>query len=191
LLGRFFSAGFRFLSSNLNPMMAIYRLRLLVFLVLGLLSLAVISSAEEGKDHHEKKISKKDLPAEVLETFHKNFPNAKIEEIGLETEDERNIYEIEIHDSLGERRAEFSEDGKLKEIQQDIHISALPTVVVKALMENYPGDKVKHVTKITRGEDVRYEIKFSSHGHAYDVYVSQDGRFVPKEDEEGGVEEDD
>jgi hypothetical protein len=72
-----------------------------------------------------------------------------------------------------------------------VKVKALPAIVTETVADNYKAPKFHSARSITRGADVRYEVVFSSEGHDYDVYVSSDGRFVPREDPEAASEEDD
>jgi uncharacterized protein YpmB len=161
------------------------------FILIGVIVVLIALPVIGEEEHVEKKLGKKDLPAEVLDSLQKNYAKAKIEDIGLITEDDKQFYEIEIKDAQGKRNLIYTGEGKLKEIEQDVHAKDISEAAMKTLRENYPSPKIHDVTRITRGDDVRWEVSFSSGGHDYDVYVSADGRFVPREDPEPGSEEDD
>lgn len=77
---------------------------------------AITSEGEEGK---EVKVAKTDLPEAVRATLEKEAPGATIEEIEMEEEDGKVVYEIEVEIDGKEIELEIAADGTLLEKEVD------------------------------------------------------------------------
>jgi Putative beta-lactamase-inhibitor-like, PepSY-like len=158
------------------------RVTLLVFaafLVFGFCSIA--RAAEEKGADSEKEIKKKDLPPAVLAAFEKSYPNAKIEEVGMETEDSTTYYEIESKDGKIRRSLLFAVDGTLKAIEEVMKTDNLPDAVKQAVKKEYPKGKIKRAEKIIEEGVTSYELVVKSGKEKYEVVLSAEGAITKTE----------
>jgi len=117
----------------------------------------------------EKEIALDKVPAKVLEAVKAKWPKAKIEEVEVDDEDGKTVYEFELEeeDDKSEREwsATFSADGKFIESEEEVKLSDVPKPTLDALLKRYPLAKTPRVEKVTQGEGaaakVFYELRFT------------------------------
>ena len=138
-----------------------YTLNIQKILLLAFLTLAfgIISSA---KDKEGKKFTKKDLPTAVLSAFEKAYPKAEIIGVDKENENKTTYYEIESMDGKTKRDLLYTIDGKVFETEEMISADALPKAISDALNKDYKKSSIAKAEKITKGNDVKYEIQLES-----------------------------
>jgi len=109
-------------------------------LLLIVLFLSVTSS-------YSQKLSEKDIPSAVKESFYTMFPYA--EKIRWGKEDDT-TYEADFKMKSVKMSANFSEDGKWLETETPIDITSLPQAVTDAIARDYQSSKILYVNKIER-----------------------------------------
>jgi hypothetical protein len=136
----------------------------------------------------EKSISKKDLPAQVLEAFEKAYPKAEIEEVCIISVEGASYYEIECEDGKVERDVVYFADGRLFQVEVEIDPATLPASVKSAVERQFPGCKIKEASRITRGAVELFEVEGKTANDQFEVLVGPDGK-IEKSDE--GADDDD
>jgi hypothetical protein len=139
----------------------------------------------------EKKITEKEVPAAVLNSFHKAYPKAEIKGLSTEKEHGKKYFEIESMDGTVRRDLLFTPSGKIAEIEETIPASELPNGAMQSIEKKIPGAKVEHAEKVTSGSKVTYELSVTGTKGKYGVVLNNDGKVVTsrkakgEEDKEG------
>ncbi len=126
----------------------------------------------------EKKVSEKDLPTAVLNSFHKTYPKAEIKGLSTETEKGSKYFEIESVDGTIKRDLLFTKAGKIVEIEETIPSSDLPKGSLQAIEEKIPGAKVDRAEKVTSGSKVTYELSVAGKSAKYEVVLNKKGKII-------------
>jgi len=129
---------------------------------------------------YAQKVKEAEVPKAVVESFNKNFPGAKAEK----WEKEEGRYEAEFDWKKTEASADFSDDGKLLETEQEIKTSALPTSINEYIAKNYAGYKITDASKITEASgNVKYEAEVEKGKEEFDLIFDSTGSFIEKAEE--------
>lgn len=145
----------------------------------------VLSCSASQKHHHsrsvkadvtEKKISKKELPAEVLKSFEEKYPSAKITGQLKETREGIAYYEIESIDSSRRRDLLFQVDGKIIEVEESISLHELPRFVQDSVRVKFPGATITSAERSTRDSHVEYELVLGDGKKTREVVVNSAGK---------------
>jgi hypothetical protein len=142
---------------------------------------------ESGK----KKIGSNEVPPVVLSAFKKSYPHARIAKISEETEEDTELFEIESKDNQVERKLLYTAEGELIKTEEAILKTDVPAAITKTVNAAYPECTITSAEKITRGNDVHYEIIIVKSKHTYDLFLSGDGKFIPSDEESQGAVDDD
>ena len=126
----------------------------------------------------EKKISEKDVPAAVLNSFHKAYPKAEIKGLSTEKEHGKKYFEIESMDGMVRRDLLFTPAGKIAEIEETIPASELPEGAMQSIEKKIPGAKVDRAEKVTSGSKVTYELSVTGKNGKYGVVLNKDGKIM-------------
>jgi len=121
-------------------------------IALALLAVLTLSAGDS------KPLAKKDLPASVLAAFQKAYPSAKLKACSSETKEGKTCYELESLDGKIGRDLIYAADGSVLEVEEGIEIAGLPEPVKKAIADKYPKAVVKKAEKLTKGNEVSYEV---------------------------------
>ncbi len=138
----------------------------------------ILISAGANSFAQEKKISMKELPPAVLNSFHKTYPKAKIKGLSTETEKGKTYFEIESMDGTTRRDLLYTPDGKAAEIEETIPSSELPKGSVQAIEKKIPGAKITHAERNIRGTKTTYELSVMSMKAKYEVVLDNAGKIV-------------
>ncbi len=119
----------------------------------------------------EQKISLEMVPQAVKDSAAKEFPGAKITGAEKESENGKTLYELQLTHNGHKLEAEFTPDGELKEIEQQIKVEQLPDVVRKAVEAQNAGATIRNAEKVIHVNDGKRKL------HAYEVAITtQDGK---------------
>jgi len=138
-----------------------------VFLIAGSLMFA-----------QDKKISEKEAPKAVLNSFHMTYPKAVIKGMSTETEKGKAYFEIESIDGNVKRDLLFTSAGKIAEIEETISTDGLPKVSIPMIENKIPGAKVKSAEKVTRGSNVTYELAVTGKKGKFEVVLNKEGKII-------------
>ncbi|HTY57490.1 MAG TPA: PepSY-like domain-containing protein [Bacteroidota bacterium] len=128
----------------------------------------------------EKKISKKEVPAAVLEAFAKSYPHAKIRGTSTEMEKGTRYYEIESMDGTQARDILYLADGTASEVEEVVSPASLPDKVKGAVAKEFAGAKIVKAEKSMKGNDMSYEIHVTAGGKRGSIVVSPAGAVLEK-----------
>jgi hypothetical protein len=105
----------------------------------------------------DTKLTKKDVPAAVLESFKQSYPNATVKGYGKEVENGKTFYELETVDGTTRRDLLYTPEGKVAEIEEAVAMKDLPDPVAKAFAKESPKAKAVKIEKTTHGDKVQYD----------------------------------
>jgi hypothetical protein len=126
-----------------------------------------------------KKISKKDIPAEVMAAFTAKYPTAEIKGQEKQVREKVAFYQIESVDSGKSRDVLFQSDGALVEVAEGVEESQLPDNIQKALKDKYPEGEISGATCVTRGTHIEYEVAIQVGKKTTEVVVNLAGKVFP------------
>jgi hypothetical protein len=169
----------RFRNGGASPMQ---QNRLGLILCLGLMAVGITAVAAD-----DQPIPLDKVPAIVREAAGKAAPGIIWSKATKETEKGKTTYELTGKLADGrEISAQVSEQGKLLEVETEINLADVPTVVTSALKTKMPKFKAEEAVTVSRdGKLVGYEFEGKiADGKEIIVFVSSDGKKVEIEDEE-------
>ena len=134
--------------------------------ITGCLVLASIAAATAHAS--ERKINHDQLPAAVQAAADKEAQGATVKGFSTEVEGGKRVYEMETIVSGHTRDLQFTADGTLTEVEEEVALNSLPTTVHSALMAKAGSATIVKVESLTKqGKLVAYEAateKGSKHG---------------------------
>jgi hypothetical protein len=142
---------------------------------LALSAVAIVLLAAPGTGG-EKMISKKNLPAPVLQAFEKQHPAAAVKAVRKDVRKEGTFYEIETVDSARSRHFLYQSDGTLTEVEEEIQPADLPRIVLDGLRAKYPSALIRLAERSTRGDHVEYELTITVGRRTMNVVVNAAGK---------------
>ncbi len=156
------------------------RCALLVLMCLALVALTAAISAEE------QTLQKADVPAVVIAAFEKAYPNATVKGYSMEQHHGKASYEIDSIDGVTRRDVEYSPQGEVLEIEEELKPSDLPSKVSQAITAKYAGCNIVSAEKKIKGGKTVYEVKMIQDKAKIEVRVNPEGEFIaPKHHKKG------
>lgn len=143
-----------------------------------ILSVVVCFALSPSAVAGDKKISKKDVPPAVLQSFEKAYPKAVIKGLAIEKENGKTFYEIESVDGKLSRDLLYLADGSVFEIEEGVAVADLPATVKAAIAKEHPQGKISKCEKTTHGSDVVYDCQVSFGKTKYSMAVAPDGKVI-------------
>jgi hypothetical protein len=129
---------------------------------------------------YAQKIKETAVPKAVVESFHKNFGDIKVEK----WEKEKGKYEAEFDQKKDEVSALFTEDGTLLETEKEIKFDELPAAVAPFIKKTYPAYKLNEASKITAADNqITYEAEVKKGKEEMDLLFDANGNFIKREGE--------
>ena len=145
-------------------------------LALGIFLLACTSALSQ-----EKSVSKRQMPAPVIEAFHAAYPAAKILGYSQEREKERTVYEIESIEGKVHRDVTYMADGGVVSIEETMPFENVPEAVRTAIAVRYPKAKILVSEKVTKGSALHYEFQLTIGKKKLEAVFDPDGSLVEEE----------
>ena len=117
-------------------------------------SLAVFGFVS-GVRAEEAEIELDQVPKAVMEAAKVKFPGAKIKEASKETEGGKTVFELEMTHEERNMDVTFQEDGTLVLVETQVPEKDVPSAVLTAVKDKYPGeDQPRRIGKErARGEE--------------------------------------
>ena len=156
-------------------------MRLIGTTIYSALLLTLASTLVAAAPTQEKKLSKKNIPAPVLAAFHKAYPKATVRAAAEEQKDGKTTYEIESMDGKTARDLQYLADGTVVEIEETIAISEIPEAVKTAVTGRYPKGKIIKAEKVTKGQDVSYDVEMRADKGKVSIDVDAHGKVLKEE----------
>ena len=146
----------------------------IVFFILSIFILGAYSCTLA----QDKKISKKNVPQAVLNSFHKTYPKAVIKGLSTETEKGKTYFEIESVDGNVNRDLLYTAAGKIAEIEETIASSELPKMSMQLIEKKFPDAKIEKAERNTSGSKVTYELAVASKKGKFEVVLNKEGKII-------------
>ncbi len=158
-----------------------------IFIVASVFLLSLSSPALAGKHHTHKnrpvkadvsvkKISKKEIPPEVMNAFVAKYPGAEIKGQEKQIREKVAFYQITSSDSGKSRDVLFQADGVIVEVAESVEEEQIPQNIRTAVKQKYPDASISNVFWVTRGEHVEYEISLETGKKTTDVVANLAGK---------------
>jgi len=119
-----------------------------------------------------QKLSAEKVPAEVKESFKKQFPD--VTDVKWELE-KKSVYEASFKMDGKTMSANFSDKGEWQETETDLKVAELPKAATDYIAQHYKGAKIKEAALIKKpGGVTRYEAEVNGK----DLIFDEKGNFV-------------
>jgi hypothetical protein len=156
---------------------------------LGIGVLAALAFAVGIAPAADKKISKQDVPKQVMDSVNARFPGADVTGVEKETEDGNVVYDFELKHDGRKYESDVKEDGTIMEIEKEVAAKDAPPALAHTIKARYPDAAIKEimeVNKVTGKQEkpIHYEVTISTGGKHKEVIVGLDGKTVREEAEE-------
>jgi hypothetical protein len=146
-------------------------------LVLVTISLAATVIAQE------KKIKRSDLPAAVEKTVEAQSQGATIRGFAEEKENGHTYYEAQLIVDGHSKDVEIDTTGAIVEVEEQVAIDSLPTVVRDGLQAKAGKGRILKVESINKhGKLVAYEAQVMTDGKKSEIQVGPDGKPLDHEE---------
>ncbi|HOD82069.1 MAG: hypothetical protein BWX88_01626 [Planctomycetes bacterium ADurb.Bin126] len=151
-----------------------------------LLSVAVCSlllSSGACVNAKEVQVTIDQVPQAVRDAILKEAGEAKIDEIEKETKGDKVTYEAEWKVDGKEIEIKLAEDGTVLAREQEITLEQAPQAVREAILKAAGDNKVKEVSRITRGGKTFFEAEWKADGKEIEIKLAEDGTILKKQAE--------
>ena len=145
-----------------------------------LLAALVVGAADQltaQEQDHERKITRKDLPAAVAKTVDARSHGATIRGYSEEQENGQTFYEVELRVNGHTRDVLIDSNGAVVEVEEQVALASLPAAVRDGLKAGAGSGKIGVVESVTKGgQIVAYEAHVTTNGKKSEVKVGPDGK---------------
>lgn len=155
--------------------------------VLTCLCLTLIAAAISAK---EQSIQKADVPPAIIAAFEKAYPNATVKGYSMEQHHGKTSYEIESIDGSVKRDVEYSAQGELLEIEEELKPADLPPEVSGAITKKYAGASIESAERRVKEGATVYEVKLLQDNARIEVLVNPKGEFITPKHHKKGLKKD-
>ena len=143
----------------------------------------------------ETKVPIEEIPPAVKATIFAEAKGGTIEEIEMETEDGKTIYEAEViidgqeieievapdGTLLGKEIEDNEDDGDEDEDEEEVSLEEVPEAVKATILKEAGGAEIEEVVKETEDGQTIYEAKFVVDGQEIEIEVAPDGTLLERE----------
>jgi hypothetical protein len=130
------------------------------------IGIAMVTSAQDIKES--------EVPAGILETFKKDYPNTR----GIEWERDGAYYKAEFKHDSREHEIWYDDKGKVFRTKEDIGVADLPEAVASAIKKSYASFKASDFEKWTEGRAVTYRVEMKGNGEDRHVIFDKAGQVL-------------
>lgn len=173
------------------------------------LALCIGAVATKQAMDEEKEVSIKEIPAAVKATILAEAEGGTIEEIELETEDGKTVYEADVIIDGKEVEIQVAPDGTLlstkaedddgddddddedgdddegdDENEEEISLDQVPEAVKATILKEAAGAAIEEVIKEVEDGQTVYEAEFEVDGQEVEIEVASDGTLLEREIED-------
>ncbi len=151
------------------------KLILMTMLILGLATLSTVFG-QEGK------IERKDLPAAVEKTVARESKGATIKGFGVEKEDGKTTYEVEMMVDGRSKDLSIDADGNVLSIEEEVSMDSLSADVKAGLTKAAGAGTMGKIESLTKGGKlVAYETVVTTGKKHSEIQVGPDGKKLSHE----------
>lgn len=131
----------------------------------------------------DKRLTRAQVPARVIESMDRESKGAKIKGYLTEREHGATVYEAETIVNGHTRDLQFASDGTLNEVEEEVALNTLPQRVREAIVTKARGAAIIKVESLTkRGSLVAYEASTTRNGHKGELQVGPTGEALNHEE---------
>lgn len=130
----------------------------------------------------DAKVELSAVPQKVMDTVKKEVSGFTATSANTEIESGKKIYEIQ--GSAGGKKVEIdvAEDGTLDEVETEITVNDLPSVVSQAIMAKMPKFQATKIEESRRLGGTYYEVEGADDAKKWDIEVKADGTGMTSKD---------
>lgn len=139
-----------------------------IFIPIGLMAILIFVGCKENKK----------APQSMQVSMEKLFPG--ISKVEWDNEED-NTWEAEFKNNGIKTSVKFNADGTLQEIEEEIALADFPQAAQNYLKQNYPGEKVEDITKMTDGENI---VTYEAEVKDLDFIFDAQGSFIKMKNED-------
>lgn len=127
--------------------------------------------------------SRGDCPPVIKSAVEKAYPGAKNPSCKQEMQGGKDIYEVKLTTKAGGKaEMDMAPDGTVLQVEEQMSLDTVPSAVLKAFKDKYPGANVSVAVKQTRADGkVFFEIAFEAGGAKKEATFAAGGAFVEEE----------
>jgi len=130
------------------------------------------------------------VPQAVREAILKEAGEAKIDEIEKETKGDKVTYEADWKVDGKEVEITLAENGTILAREQEITLEQAPQAVREAILKAAGDNKIKEVSRITRGNKTLFEAEWKADGKEVEIKLAEDGTILKKQAEADDKDDD-
>ncbi|HUI11347.1 MAG TPA: hypothetical protein VL221_13535 [Bacteroidota bacterium] len=127
-----------------------------------------------------KPLLQKDIPAPVMEAFHRAYPAARIRGTSTEMEKGMTCYEIESVDGTQARDILYLPNGTVVEVEEAIAARTLLVRVRDAAAKEFPNSEVTKAERVTNGATSSFEIHVRRGAKRGSAVINPEGKVLEK-----------
>jgi len=148
------------------------------WMLLSVAGTALLLSAGACANAKEVEVTIDQVPQAVRDAILKEAGDNKIDEIEKETKGDKVTYEAEWKVAGREVEITLAEDGKILAREQEITLEQAPQAVREAILKAAGDNKVKEVSRITRGDKTCFEAEWKANGKEIEIQLAEDGTIL-------------
>jgi len=143
------------------------------------------------KEEHEKKIRLDQVPEGARKTILRKAEGAEIEEVEVETEEGRTVYEAEWEIEGREVEVTVTAEGEVVAWEKEVSLKEVPKAVRRTIRKQAAGAKAREieVEVETKGDRTVYEAEWKQDGKEVEIKVAPDGKLLDRKVEEADEDE--
>lgn len=141
---------------------------------------ATVAALAAPGETKETKMTVVAMPAAVQLKIKEVVSQGRITEAVREfADDGAVVYEVSYVQNRTKFEAEFSADGKLLVLDEQISLAAAPAAVRATIEQATIGGRIEKIEKVTQEGRIYFEIEFTKDGQEQEVKIGLDGRRLP------------
>jgi uncharacterized membrane protein YkoI len=164
--------------------------------LIGVLGLFFLTTAVRARAQ-ETEIRLDQVPKKVIDAAKDKFPGAIHRGASKETEEGQTLYEMAITYKAHRMDVSFKEDGTLVLVETELRETEVPSLVLRAVKDKYPGGKIKLVESVKKGPKVKTEVDYyefhltTADKKSAEVEVDAKGTILKTEESKGKEKDED
>lgn len=148
--------------------------------VLFITAATLVSVSWTGAVAQEHKITRKQVPPQVLSAFQKSYPHARIKGYASEKNNGVTCYEIQSVEGTTHRDILYTAEGNVVELEETITADQLPKAVSEAVEKGYHGKPIVRIEKSVRDGQTKYEVVIRDGKKEREVMYDENGQAIPQ-----------
>jgi uncharacterized membrane protein YkoI len=130
----------------------------------------------------EEKIKPGDLPKSVMSALNARFPGLKIVSAAHETENGKEVYDVELTQKERKFETDIQKDGTILEVEKEIFAKNWSNALRSTVESKFPNGKIKEVlevNKVTGGKEIPDHLEVTvetAEKKSAEILVSLDGK---------------